>query len=91
VLNEIPKLVQTAMAFITMVSLVAFFATIDLGNPDKADENLEKITKKLADEVVPTEVKWTAKAAEIIPYPLLIPVVLFIFWLFGHITFRNHW
>jgi uncharacterized membrane protein len=90
-LNEIPKLFQTAMALIAVVGAMVFFASIDLSNPDKADENLEKITKKLADEAVPTEVKWTAKAAETIRNPyLLLAAVLLIFWLFGYIKFQSH-
>ena len=77
--EDIPNIFLTVIGLIALVSLAIFILSIDWGNPDKSEENLDKITGKLSDVVVPTEVNWIDKVVNTINNPyLLLFVIIFI-------------
>jgi hypothetical protein len=54
-------------------------------NPDKLDENLEKTTDFVVDNVVPTEINWISWIVDKVSNPwILLVLILGILWLFGY-------
>lgn len=83
--EDIPTAFTAILAVIAAIGAIFFIATLDFSSSANPDENLEKTTGYLTNNIVPTEVSWLDKAANSIsnPFALLI-VILGIMWLFGY-------
>lgn len=83
--KDIPAIFQIGLLLIALIGLAIFFLRFDWDSPDKT-ENMEKLTGKLVEESIPTELTWIQKVSNKFqnhPYILLSSVVG-ILWLFGY-------
>ena len=56
--TDIPKIFLVILVVIAGISAISFINSIDYRYPDKLDENLEKTTDFVVDNVVPTVINW---------------------------------
>jgi hypothetical protein len=83
--TDIPKIFLAILVVIGGIIAIIFINSIDYGNPDKLDENLEKTTDFVIDNAVPTEINWISGVVDKVSNPwILLVLILGILWLFGY-------
>lgn len=88
--TDIPKIFLMILALIGAISAMIFFYSIDYGNPDEFDENIEKTTDLIVDHAVPTEINWISWVVDKVSNPwILLISILGILWLFGYFLPKN--
>ncbi|MFH0870234.1 MAG: hypothetical protein V1866_04215 [archaeon] len=85
-IEDIPTIFLTIVAVIAGIGAIIFINSVDFGNPNKSDENLDRTTGYIVDNVVPTEINWISwLAGKLSGHPfILMGAILTILWLFGY-------
>lgn len=88
--TDIPRIFLAILVVIGGIIAIVFINSIDYGNPDKFDENLEKTTDLFIDTAVPTEINWISWVVDNVSNPwILLVLISGILWLFGYFLPEN--
>ncbi|WP_155395751.1 hypothetical protein [Methanosarcina mazei] len=84
--TDIPKGVLVISSIIAVRGAIAFINSLDIDDSRNSNQNLNKTTEYLTDNVVPTEINWISwLAVELSTHPfLLLIAILVVLWLFGY-------
>ena len=83
--TDIPKIFRAIVVIAFAIGAIIFINSIDYVNPDKIDENLEKTTSFITDNVVPTEINWMTWLVDKVSNHWILLILIFgILWLFGY-------
>ena len=89
--SDIPKIFKAFFGLVLGIKAISFINSIDYGISGKLDENLEKTTGFIVDNIVPTEIDWISWVTDKINNPwILLISILGIFWLFGYYPPKNN-
>ena len=84
--TDIPKAFLIIVLVFSAVGAMMFISSLNFGNSDKTENNLEKTTGYVVDNVVPTELNIMAWFAEKLSgHPLILLIMIIgTLWLFGY-------